>query len=424
MPKIAPEQPRRRPAPGQPRARRRDADVALVAGHEPEPRDERGEARRGHDRERAAPAAEAVRERHRDGGRDRAADDEADDVRAGSGGRVVREAGADDHRQDRPDDAPSRRRSRSSRGGRSRRPAGAPGRRRRHATSATQTATPSLRPDRARRAPARTARAGPCTAPGSCPGGRRRACDIPRSACTWPDERADDQRLRSGTRARRARGPRRRRASGRRSPPRRLGSTAGHPPVTRRRAAGRRSARPPSAPPRRSASSSPGGREPVRRPVDVHRGDDLGARVGDRRRHGADPDRVLVEHPGVTVAPDVPEPLQERAGVRQGARREGLEGLREVPGEHRRRELREEDLAGRHRVQRDPRAGPVADLHRVRVRGFDLVDVLDGPAVANRHARRLAELGGEATSVGRAIATMSQVSPRPEAIASRSGPSR
>jgi hypothetical protein len=95
------------------------------------------------------------------------------------------------------------------------------------------------------------------------------------------------------------------------------------------------------------------------------------------------------------VATDVAEALQQRARVGQRAVSERLERLREVAGEHRRGELRQEHLAGGHGVQRNPGARPVADLDLVGVRRLDLVDVLHRPAVADGHAGGLAELGGQ-----------------------------
>src|SRR5215213_4671298 len=87
-------------------------------------------------------------------------------------------------------------------------------------------------------------------------------------------------------------------------------------------------------------------REAVRGPVHVDRGDDLGARVGDGRSHGGQPDRVLVVDPGVAIAADVAQPLQERGCVRDGAWRELLERLREVPRQDGCRQLGKEDLPG------------------------------------------------------------------------------
>src|SRR4029079_18713990 len=57
--------------------------------------------------------------------------------------------------------------------------------------------------------------------------------------------------------------------------------------------------------------------------------------------------------------------------------------------------LGEEDLPGRDRVEGDAGARPVAHLYRVRVRRLHLVDVLDGPAIANRHPGGLRELRRE-----------------------------
>ena len=61
------------------------------------------------------------------------------------------------------------------------------------------------------------------------------------------------------------------------------------------------------------ASSLPGGREAVRRPVEVDRGDDLAAIAGDRRRDRAEPLRELLADPGVAVAADPPEALAQGA---------------------------------------------------------------------------------------------------------------
>src|SRR6185436_13497873 len=68
-----------------------------------------------------------------------------------------------------------------------------------------------------------------------------------------------------------------------------------------------------------------GGGEPIRRPVDVDGRHDLGARVGDGRGHRADAFGPLVASPGVAVAPDIAQPLEQRAGVGQGPRRELLQ---------------------------------------------------------------------------------------------------
>ncbi len=98
----------------------------------------------------------------------------------------------------------------------------------------------------------------------------------------------------------------------------------------------------------------------------MDRSDELATRIRHGRRDRGDADRELIPNPGVTVAPHVAQALEERARVRQRVRREPLERLGEVAGEHRRRQLGEEDLARRHSVERDPRPGPVANLHGVR----------------------------------------------------------
>ena len=127
--------------------------------------------------------------------------------------------------------------------------------------------------------------------------------------------------------------------------------------------------------------------------MDVDRGDDLAAAVRDRRRDGADPERVLLAYPGEALAPHLAQSLEEGRRIGERPRREPLERLSEVPGERRGGELGEEHLARRHRVERDARSGPVTNLDRVR--RLDLVDVMGRPAIANRQPRRLAELPGE-----------------------------
>src|SRR4029079_3479874 len=103
-------------------------------------------------------------------------------------------------------------------------------------------------------------------------------------------------------------------------------------------------------------------REAVRRPMDVDRRDHLGACVRDRRRHGAQAFGVFVTDPGVAVAADLPKTLQQRRGIRERLRSERLERLREIAREHGGGHLGQEDLAGRHGVERNPGARPVANL--------------------------------------------------------------
>src|SRR6185295_14801601 len=100
-------------------------------------------------------------------------------------------------------------------------------------------------------------------------------------------------------------------------------------------------------------------REAVRRAVDMDRRDHLRARIGDRRRHGAQALGVFVANPGVAVAADLTKTLQQRRGIRERLRGERLERLGEVAREHGSGHLRQEDLAGRDGVERDPRACPV-----------------------------------------------------------------
>ena len=251
-------------------------------------------------------------------------------------------------------------------------------------------------------------------------------CDIPRSAWTCADERADDQGLRP------KRSPDEDERRDDREPRLSVGSRDRLAPLSSltRRLGGARQFSPPR-PGRRAAmrSSSPSAGKRYDGPWTW-----TAATISPRasaigRRDGADPSRTR-RGPRRGRRGGPREAAQQRGGVGERARRERLQRLREVAGEHRCRQLGEEDLPGRDGVERDPRAGPVADLDRVRVRRLDLVDVLDGPAVADGDARGLAELArpGRRASGGRsrrcpglaeALGDRQQV--RPEPVAALAG---
>ncbi len=86
--------------------------------------------------------------------------------------------------------------------------------------------------------------------------------------------------------------------------------------------------------------------EPVGRPVNVERGHDLAARVGDGGRHRADPFSHLVTRPRDAVHLGVPEPLADLLRVRHRPRDEPLQGGREEPVHLGRREAGQEHEPG------------------------------------------------------------------------------
>ena len=139
-------------------------------------------------------------------------------------------------------------------------------------------------------------------------------------------------------------------------------------------------------------------REPVRRAVDVDRGDDLAPGVGDPGRHRADVLGVFAGGPGIAVELDPAETLAElpRVGHRPG--RESLERPVEIGVDLGRRTQREHRQAGRHGVEREPGAGPVADADGVVA--VDLVDVVDQVAVGHRQTGDLADRARELDEVG------------------------
>ena len=139
-------------------------------------------------------------------------------------------------------------------------------------------------------------------------------------------------------------------------------------------------------------------RQPEGRAPDVDRGDDVAARVVDRRGDRVEPELVLADGRRVAAPADAGELLEQRLELDDRPLRVADEAAADDPQDLALGERRQQDLAGRDAVERRRPAGPVAD--RDEVRAVDLGDREHRVAVEDAEAGRLVGQAGQPLELG------------------------
>ena len=151
-------------------------------------------------------------------------------------------------------------------------------------------------------------------------------------------------------------------------------------------------------------------RQPEGRTPDVDRGDDVAARVVDRRGDRVEPELVLADGRRVAASADPGQLLEERLELDDRPLRVADEAAADDPQDLALGERRQEDLARGDAVERRRPAGPVADGDEVRA-----VDLGDRRASSRRRGSRGRSSRG---SAGRAARAPGSAMPRRSSVRS------